>query len=360
MLGIILRTIRERGVRQGGSAAGATQKTTQKTTQKAAQKAVRKPDAKSVRGRDTAQTLLAFLKGHATASISEMAERFGLSAEGVKWNLRKLRHPRGAVAGDGAIWYNTRLMYGVVKFFGSVGWAGRVAAGSAARFPSVLVRRTGRADLFRQLYATGIRTLPVVTVVSFVMGMILALQIGVELARFNQEAYLGSAVMLTLLREMGSFCCGLCLAACVGSAIAAELGTMKVNDEVDALVIMRIPPMRFLAAPRVLALVLMAPVLAFYCCIMGAVGGGVVGATQLNVDFSQYMSSALWMADVKDLYVGLLKATLFGFLIGVISVSEGLGTTRGATGVGKATQRAVIVSFLAILISGYMVTRAFT
>ena len=91
MLGIILRTIRERGVRQGGSAAGATQKTTQKTTQKATRKAVRKPDAKSVRGRDTAQTLLAFLKGHATASISEMAERFGLSAEGVKWNLRKLK-----------------------------------------------------------------------------------------------------------------------------------------------------------------------------------------------------------------------------------------------------------------------------
>jgi len=165
--------------------------------------------------------------------------------------------------------------------------------------------------------------------------------------------------MMTLLREMGSFCCGICLAACVGSAIAAELGTMKVNDEIDALVILRISPMRFLAAPRILALVLMAPVLAFYCCIVGAVGGGLVGATQLNVDFQQYMSGALWMSEEKDLYVGILKATVFGFLVGVISVSEGLGTTRGATGVGKATQRAVIVSFLAILISGYMVTRLF-
>lgn len=250
-------------------------------------------------------------------------------------------------------------MRGILKPIESVGWAGIVAAKAVAFFPSVLVRATGRADLVRQLYATGIRTLPVITVVSLFTGMILALQVGLELARFNQEIYLGAAVMMTLLREMGAFCCGICLAACVGSAIAAELGTMKVNDEIDALVILRISPMRFLAAPRVLALVLMAPVLAFYCCIVGAVGGGLVGATQLNVDFQQYMSGALVMSETKDLYVGLLKATVFGFLVGVISVSEGLGTTLGATGVGKSTQRAVIVSFLAILISGYMVTRLF-
>lgn len=250
-------------------------------------------------------------------------------------------------------------MRGVLKLISSFGWAGVVAAKSVLHFPSVVLRRTGREALFIQLYATGIRTLPVITVVSLFMGMILALQVGIELARFNQETMLGAAVMLTLLREMGSFCCGICLAACVGSAIAAELGTMKVNDEIDALVIMRISPMRFLSAPRILALVLMAPILAFYCCIVGAVGGGLVGATQLNVDFQQYMSGALWMSAAKDLYVGLLKATVFGFLVGVVSVSEGLGTTLGATGVGKSTQRAVIVSFLAILISGYMVTRVF-
>ena len=251
------------------------------------------------------------------------------------------------------------MMSGILRLIGSVGWAGIVAGKSVAYFPVVLWRRAGREDLFRQLYATGIRTLPVITVVSLFMGMILALQVGLELARFNQEIFLGAAVMMTLLREMGAFCCGICLAACVGSAIAAELGTMKVNEEIDALVILRIPPMRFLAAPRILALILMAPVLAFYCCIIGAVGGGFVGATQFNVDFQQYMSGAFVMSEAKDLYVGILKATVFGFLVGVISVAEGLGTTRGATGVGKSTQRAVIVSFLAILISGYMVTRLF-
>ncbi len=245
----------------------------------------------------------------------------------------------------------------IVGILAALGRFGLVMGGSVAHFPSVLVRRGGRRDLAMQLYATGIRTLPVVTVVSLFTGMILALQVGLELQRFNQEIYLGAAVMLTLVRDMAAFSCGLCLAACVGSAIAAEIGTMKVNDEIDALKVMDIPPMRFLAAPRVMALVLMAPLLAFYCCIVGTVGGGMVGATQLNVDFGQYMSSAMSIVKVKDLYVGLVKATVFGLAIGSVSVTEGLGSSLGATGVGKSTQRAVIESFLAILVFGYMITR---
>ena len=226
-------------------------------------------------------------------------------------------------------------------------------------FPAVVVRSRSRADLFVQLYATGIRTLPVVTIVALFTGMILSLQVGIELARFNQEMFLGAAVMLTLIREMAPFSCGICLAAMVGSAIAAELGTMKVNDEIDALMIMDIDPLRYLAAPRILALMMMSPLIAFYCCIIGTVGGGLVASTQLNVDFGQYMSSALSMATDKDLFTGLLKALVFGLLIGTISISEGLGTEHGATGVGKATQRSVIISFLAILVFGYMITRAF-
>jgi len=245
------------------------------------------------------------------------------------------------------------------KFISAVGSAGILLVRAVGYFPFVICQREARRDLFRQLYSTGIRTLPVVTIVSLFMGMILALQVGIELARFNQEMYLGSAVMLTLLREMAAFCCGICLSACVGSAIAAELGTMKVNEEIDALRVMGISPIRFLAAPRILALVLMAPIIAFYCAMVGTLGGGIVGATQLNVDFGQYINSALWMAAGRDLALGLLKATVFGLLIGVISSCEGLGTSLGATGVGKATQRSVIVSFLAILISGYMITRFF-
>jgi len=246
-----------------------------------------------------------------------------------------------------------------MKFVREIGKSGKLAAASVAAFPSVFRSRDSRSDFMLQLYKTGIATLPVVTIVSLFMGMILSLQVGLELRRFNQEIYLGAAVMLTLIREMGPFCCGVCLAACVGSAIAAEIGTMKVNDEIDALKIMSISPVRYLAAPRIFALVIMAPLVAFFCCAIGTLGGGIVGATRLNVDFGQYMSSALSMAQTKDLFVGLGKATLFGFVIGVVSFSEGIGSKLGATGVGKATQRSVVVSFLLILILGYMVTRAF-
>ena len=245
----------------------------------------------------------------------------------------------------------------MAEFFAPIGRAGVVMVQSIAFVPSVLFRRRGLYDLFDQLYATGIRSLPVVTVVSLFTGMILSLQVGLELAKFNQEIYLGAAVMITLVRDMAAFSCGICLAACVGSAIAAEIGTMKVNDEIDALLVMGISPMRFLASPRVLALVLMAPLLTFFCCIVGTVGGGLIGATQLDVDFRQFASSAMAVVTTKDLSVGLLKAGVFGLLIGSISVSEGLGTSFGATGVGKSTQRSVIASFLAILIFGYMITR---
>ena len=108
-----------------------------------------------------------------------------------------------------------------------------------------------------------------------------------------------------------------------------------------------------------LALIVMAPILAFYCSVIGTLGGGIVGSTQLSVDFRQYMSSALSIAETKDLFVGLFKAGIFGMVIGTISVSQGFSTTLGATGVGRSTQRSVIVNFLLILMLGYMVTRVF-
>lgn len=244
-----------------------------------------------------------------------------------------------------------------MKFVKEVGVAGKIGLGSILLFPSVFRSCDSRADFAHQLYKTGISTLPVVTVVSLFIGMILALQVGLELRRFNQEIYLGAAVMISLIREMAPFSCGLCLASCVGSSIAAEIGTMKVNDEIDALKIMSISPLKYLAAPRILALAVMAPLVSFYCCVVGTIGGGIVGVTQLGVDFGQYMSSAMSIAEDKDLFVGLAKALVFGLVIGIVSVSEGLGTKLGATGVGKSTQRSVIVSFLLILMFGYMITR---
>ena len=253
----------------------------------------------------------------------------------------------------------TSLCRHTVALLASIGRAVRLMVESFGYLPGVFLRRRGRAELMKQFYSTGIRTLPVITVVGLFAGMILGLQVGLALRRFNQEVYLGAAVMLSLIREMGPFVTGICLSACVGSAMAAELGTMTVNDEVAALEIMSIPPVRFLAAPRMGALLVMSPLLAFYACVLGVVGGGVVGYTQFNVAFTQYMSSAMSMAELKDLFVGRLKAAIFGVVICTVSCHQGFATRLGAVGVGRATQRSVIISFLLILMFGYMVTRMF-
>lgn len=216
-----------------------------------------------------------------------------------------------------------------------------------------------RREIVNQMYVAGIKSLGVVSVVALFTGMILALQTGIELRKFNQEVNIGTAVMVSMLREMGPFMTGQILAACVGSAIAAQIGTMVVSEEVAALEIMSIDPVRFLVMPRLVAMAVMTPLLAFYTCIMGVLGGGIVGATQLGVSWEAYMHNATRFAEVKDLYVGIFKAVLFGIIITTVACHQGFSTDQGAVGVGRATRSSVIQSFLLILVIGYFVTRLF-
>jgi phospholipid/cholesterol/gamma-HCH transport system permease protein len=219
--------------------------------------------------------------------------------------------------------------------------------------------KRSRSETVTQMFITGIKSLAVITVVALFTGMILALQTGLELRRFGQEVYIGSAVAVSMIREMGPFMTGLIIAASVGSAIAAQLGTMTVSEEIAALEVMSINPNRFLVMPRLVALAVMMPILSVYTNILGILGGAVVGATQLGVSVQSYMDNATEFATNKDLYVGLLKAFIFGIIIATVSCHQGFMTTEGAVGVGKATRRSVIISFLIILVVGYMITRLF-
>ncbi|WP_052882952.1 ABC transporter permease [Kiritimatiella glycovorans] len=224
--------------------------------------------------------------------------------------------------------------------------------------PAVLSPRR-RPEFMRQCFVTGIRSLGVITVVALFTGMILALQTGLELRRFGQQAHIGTAVTVVMLREMGPFMTGLIIAASVGSAIAAQLGTMTVSEEVAALEVMSIDPHSFLVLPRLVALAVMMPVLTVYSNLVGILGGAVVGATQLGVSFAAYFDNATMYAANKDLYVGLFKALLFGIIIATVACHQGFATTGGAVGVGRSTRKTVIVSFLLILVLGYFVTRLF-
>ena len=247
----------------------------------------------------------------------------------------------------------------VVLAMGSIGRAGSMTAQSVLLFPTLLVTHRSRSELVRQLFITGIKSLALITIVGMFTGMILGLQVGLELRRYNQEIYIGSAVMVSLLREMGPFMTGIILAACVGSSMAAQIGTMTVNDEIAALEIMSISPIRFLMTPRMAAMAIMTPILSFYTCVLGVIGGGVVGLTQLNVPWDQYISMAMDIARMRDLYVGLFKALVFGIVVTGVSCYQGFTTTQGAVGVGQATRRSVIMSILLILVLGYVITRLF-
>jgi phospholipid/cholesterol/gamma-HCH transport system permease protein len=231
--------------------------------------------------------------------------------------------------------------------------------GSATLFIRTVFRPRARRETIAQLYVTGIKSLGVITVVALFTGMILALQTGLELRRYGQEEFIGSAVANSIIREMGPFMTGLIIAASVGSAIAAQLGTMTVSEEISALEVMSINPNRFLVMPRLVALAVMLPILTVYTNLLGILGGGIVGATQLGVAFQTYIDNATRFAENKDLYVGLLKAMIFGVIIATVACFQGLSTTEGAVGVGRATRRTVIISFLMILVVGYMITRLF-
>jgi phospholipid/cholesterol/gamma-HCH transport system permease protein len=170
-----------------------------------------------------------------------------------------------------------------------------------------------------------------------------------------------------MCREMGPFITGTILAATVGSALAAELGTMAVSDELAALEVMSIDRISFLVLPRVVGLAVMCPVLAILCNTIGIVGGGLIASSQLNVGSALYYDSALnslkyehFFLDLpKDVYSGLFKAFVFGALIAVISCSAGINATSGAMGVGNATRKAVRDSIITIIVVNYFLSWAF-
>jgi phospholipid/cholesterol/gamma-HCH transport system permease protein len=203
-------------------------------------------------------------------------------------------------------------------------------------------------------YATG--ALPVTIVVSVFTGMILALNGGITLKDFGQETFIGRIVAVSMIREMGPFMTALILAASIGSGIAAEIGTMKVSEEIDALEVMSISPLRFLVLPRLVALTLICPMMTVFAGLLGIWGGMVVSKSQLGVSFVAFQNDALESLTHKDLYTGLLKSVVFGVTIAVVGCTQGLVTSGGATGVGAATRRSVVVSFLLIIVLGYYMT----
>lgn len=216
-----------------------------------------------------------------------------------------------------------------------------------------------RREILKQMYVSGVKSMLVCTIVALFGGMILSLHTGVELKKWGQQDVVPMLMINVMNKEMGSFLTGIILTAFSGAAMAAELGTMKVSEEIDALEMMSINPVRYLVMPRIIAMMIMLPTLAIYTVILGVFGGAVVSYFQLGLTFADYYHRVYESIWIKDMYVGLLKSLVFAVIISSISCANGLLAENGALGVGHATRVSVVSSYLMILIIGYFITSMF-
>jgi len=213
-----------------------------------------------------------------------------------------------------------------------------------------------RHEAVEQLALCTLGSLAVVFITSLFTGMIVSLQTGQVLRDFKQEESLGYIVVVGMCREMGPVFTCLALAGLVGSTYAAEIGTMKVSEEVDALEVMSIDPVYYLVMPRILALGLAAVALTIYANVVGTVGGALVARANFDVDLGIFLKNGRDALKLKDMYGGLLKSFVFGLTIGTVACAQGLRAEGGPAGVGRATLHSVVISFMLILVFDYLLT----
>jgi len=211
--------------------------------------------------------------------------------------------------------------------------------------------RFRRSDLFLIIQECGAEALPIVSLISFLVGLILAFVGAVQLKMFGAQIYVADLVGIAMTREMGAMMAGIIMAGRTGAAFAAQLGTMQVNEEIDALTTMGVSPMEFLVLPRMLALILMMPLLCLYADLVGILGGVVVGAGMLDLTLNQYYLQTVGAISLANVWIGVGKSVVYGVLIAVAGCMRGIECGRSASAVGTATTSAVVTAIVAIIVS---------
>jgi len=212
-------------------------------------------------------------------------------------------------------------------------------------------------ELARQMVKVGVDSIPVVLLTAMFTGMVLALQTFSVLRRFGAERFVGSLVAPSLVRELAPVLSGVIVAGRAGSAMGAELGTMRVTEQIDALEVMATDPVHYLVVPRVWATTIMLPLLVVMGNAIGIFGGYLVAVVLMGANPNSYKSNTFQYMEVSDLTSGLIKAAVFGFLLALIGCQQGFYTRGGAEGVGRATTSAVVLASIAILIADFFLTR---
>ena len=213
--------------------------------------------------------------------------------------------------------------------------------------------------LLRQMVEIGYYSLPVVGLTAIFTGMVLALQSYTGFTRFNAEAAIPNVVVLSMTRELGPVLAGLMVAGRIGAAIAAEIGTMRVTEQIDALTTLSTNPLKYLVAPRIVAGLLMLPLLVGVADLIGVFGGYIVSIYKLGFNPATYIKNTVDFVEPLDVISGLVKAAVYGFLVTLMGCYHGYHSRGGAQGVGAATTNAVVSASILILIFNYIITELF-
>ncbi|MCB1784040.1 MAG: ABC transporter permease [Alphaproteobacteria bacterium] len=250
----------------------------------------------------------------------------------------------------------TVLGSGILSFLEATG---RLAAFTGQAVGHCFAPRFFPAQIARQLIDIGYYSLPVVGMTALFTGMVLALQSYTGFTRFNAESAIAGVVVLSITRELSPVLAGLMVAGRVGAAIAAEIGTMRVTEQIDALRTLSVNPFKYLIAPRVIAGTLMLPILVLTGDIIGVMGGYIVSIYNLGFSPVSYLSQTWDVMQNIDVVSGLAKAGVFGFIVAIMGCYHGFNSKRGAQGVGSATTNAVVSASILILIFNYLLTQIF-
>jgi phospholipid/cholesterol/gamma-HCH transport system permease protein len=252
----------------------------------------------------------------------------------------------------------------LITVLGQMTLAFLTATGQITAFAIHAVRQAAQPPYYnrqivRQMLEIGYYSLPVVGLTAIFTGMVLALQSYTGFARFSAEAAIPNVVVVSLTRELGPVLAGLMVAGRVGAAMAAEIGTMRVTEQIDALTTLSTDPFKYLVAPRLIAGIVTLPILVLVADIIGVCGGYLVSVYKLDFNDSTYLRNTVDFLQVMDVVSGLAKAAVFGFLITLMGCYHGYNSKGGAQGVGKATTNAVVSASILILIFNYFITEAF-
>lgn len=255
---------------------------------------------------------------------------------------------RGLLTNLGEGFFNLAVAWGDITDFGlrAFGWMFR--------------RPVTRGNLVTIFFQIGVRSVPVVGITGLFIGMVLAVQSYGEFQRFpNMKGWMGAVINRSVICELGPVLAATMLAGRVGSAIAAELGTMRVTEQIDALTCLGVNPIHYLVVPRLLACFLLIPMLTILADFMGVIGGAFISTQHFGVQPHEYWSMSQQKISSWDIFVGLFKSCVFGAAIAIISCHKGFNSTGGAEGVGKAATVAFVRSFVAILILDFFLAMFF-